>query len=100
MKLSSLAQFKKSCIFYTQILKKKLKIKNQKIKRNRGGNVLRQPRVCNQNMGRRTQIRNSSPQIASSPHTSNKHRQRQRQRQRHNHIRRQKKKKKNQREQS
>ena len=56
--------------------------------------MLRQPRVCNQNMGRRTQIRNSSPQIASSPHTSNKHRQRQRQRQRHNHIRRQKKKKK------
>ena len=48
--------------------------------------MLRQPRVCNQNMGRRTQIRNSSPQIASSPHTSNKHRQR------HIHIRRQKKK--------
>ena len=52
--------------------------------RNRGGNVLRQPRVCNQNMGRRTQIRNSSPQIASSPHTSNKHRQIHRQR--HIHI--------------
>ena len=40
---------------------------------NRGGNVLRHSRVYNQKMGRRTQIRNFSPQIASSPHTSNKH---------------------------
>ncbi|KAL6287401.1 hypothetical protein ACE6H2_011791 [Prunus campanulata] len=45
------------------------KTNDWKIRENRL-RVLRQPRVCNQTFGRRTQIINSSPQIASSPHTS------------------------------